>query len=86
MAGDRTLNKIVASIYYKGQFTTTVPTSEVRPRVVELVVVSLHDTDADYIGISQAGRLVAVDQTAIAISNLVELKSSSRAHQQHHED
>jgi hypothetical protein len=35
----------------------------------------MQGTNADYIGISQAGRLVAVDQTAIAVSNLVELKS-----------
>ena len=78
VGGGSHADKIAASIYYNGQFTTTVPTSEVRPRVAEIVVVSLHGTDADYIGISQAGRLVAVDQTAIAISNLVELKSMSR--------
>jgi len=35
----------------------------------------MQGTDADYIGISQVGRLVAVDQSTIAISNLVELKS-----------
>jgi hypothetical protein len=38
----------------------------------------MHATDADYIGISQTGRLVAVDQTVTAISHLVELESMSR--------
>lgn len=38
----------------------------------------MHGTDADHIGISQAGRLVAVDQTVTAISSFVELKSMSR--------
>src|SRR5258708_36497447 len=38
----------------------------------------MHGTDADYIGISQAGRLVAVDQTVTAISSLVELKTMRR--------
>ncbi|MGA2858945.1 MAG: hypothetical protein ABSE40_18910 [Candidatus Sulfotelmatobacter sp.] len=68
-------DKISASIHYNGQFTTTVPKSEVRPRVAELVIVSMQGTDADYLGISQAGRLVAVDQTTTVISSLVELSS-----------
>jgi hypothetical protein len=38
----------------------------------------MHATDAGYIGISQTGRLVAVDQTVTAISHLVELESMSR--------
>jgi hypothetical protein len=75
VGGGSHADKIAASIYYNGQFTTTVPKSQVRPRVAELVVVSMEGTDANYIGISQVGRLVAVDQSTLAISNLVELKS-----------
>jgi hypothetical protein len=75
VGGGAHAEKIGASIYFSDQFTTTVPKSQVRPRVAELVIVSMKGTDADYIGISQAGRLVAVDQTSIAVSNLVELKS-----------
>jgi hypothetical protein len=75
VGGGSHADKIAASIYYNGQFTTTVRTSEVRPRIAELVVVSMQGTDADYIGISQVGRLVAVDQSTLAISSLIELKS-----------
>lgn len=75
VGGGTHADKVDASIYYNGQFTTTVPKSQVSPRTAELVIVSIQGTGADYIGISQAGRLVAVDQTTIAISNLVELKS-----------
>jgi hypothetical protein len=75
VGGGTHADKIATSIYSNGQFTTTVPKSHVRPYTAELVVLSMQGTDADYIGISQAGRLVPVDQSTIAISNLVELKS-----------
>lgn len=65
---------VKASIERDNQFTTTVSTAQVRPRVAELVVVSLHDTGADYVGISQAGRLVATGQIAITVSHLVALQ------------
>jgi hypothetical protein len=71
-------DKIASSIYYNGQFTTTVVATKVRPRIAELVLVSMKGTDADYIGISQVGRLIAVDQTTIAVSNLVAVKKMNR--------
>ena len=61
-----------------GQFTTTVVTADVRPRVAELVVLSMYGTGADYLGISQAGRLLVTGQTMIAISNLVAIERMSR--------
>ncbi|SRR6266478_5368738 len=67
-----------------GQFTTTVVTADVRPRAAELVVVSMHGTEvdygteADYVGISQTGRLLVTGQTMIAISNLVPIERMSR--------
>lgn len=77
VGGGSHAEKIAASIDFNGQFTTTVPKSEARPRPAELVIVSMQGTNADYIGISQAGRLVAVDQTTISISNLVELNMTN---------
>jgi len=77
VGGGSHAEKIATSIYFNGQFTTTVPKSEARPRPAELVIVSMGGTNADYIGVSQAGRLVAVDQTTISISNLVELNMTN---------
>ncbi|MGA2850120.1 MAG: hypothetical protein ABSE46_14070 [Terracidiphilus sp.] len=58
-------------------FTTTVPTSEVRPRFAELVVVSFDGTGADYVGVSQAGRQVVTGQKTIVVSNLIAIKHLS---------
>jgi hypothetical protein len=61
-----------------------VVTADVRPRAAELVVVSMHGTEvdygteADYVGISQTGRLLVTGQTMIAISNLVPIERMSR--------
>jgi hypothetical protein len=55
VGGGSHADKVAASIYYNEQFTTTVAKSQVRPRIAELVIVSMQGTNADYIGISQAG-------------------------------
>jgi hypothetical protein len=78
IGGGRYAEKISYAIDNLGQFTTTVVTADVRPRPSELAVVSLHGTEADYIGISQAGRLLVTGQTTIAISNLVPIEDLSR--------
>lgn len=67
VGGGRYADKVAYAIHNLGQFTTTVVTADVRPRPAELVVVSLHGTGADYIGISQAGRMPVTGQTTIAI-------------------
>ncbi len=73
IGGGSHAEKVASSIYYNGQFTTTVSVSEARPRNAEVVLVSMAGPEAHYAGISQVGRLVAVDQTTVAVSNLVEL-------------
>jgi len=78
IGGGRYADKIEYSIQNLGQFTTTVVTADVRPRAAELVVVSMHGTEADYVGISQTGRLLVTGQTMIAISNLVPIERMSR--------
>jgi hypothetical protein len=70
-------DKVAASIEHRGQFTKSVILSALRPRAAELVVVSLAGTEADYIGISQKGRLTATDEVTLAVSNLVPVKGLS---------
>lgn len=62
------------SIFRHEQFTMPVTTFEVRPRLAEVVVVSMHGMAADYVGISQASRKITTGQVAIAISHLVDLR------------
>jgi hypothetical protein len=69
--------KVQTSIQRYGQFTKSVAISSVRPRRAELVVVSLRGAYADYIGISQKGRLTATDEATIAVSNLVPIDELS---------
>lgn len=73
IGGGPRADNVAASIERNATFSTTVTTSEVGPRSAELAVVSLRGTDVDYLGISQARRNVATDQTVIVISNLVAL-------------
>jgi hypothetical protein len=64
---------IARSIATQAQFSITVTVREIRPRRAELVVVSLKDTTADYIGVSQGGRRVATGQMTLVVSRLVPL-------------
>lgn len=59
------------SIEARGMFTTTLSRGDNSPRAAEIVVVSLRGTTADYVGISQRGRLIATGQNSITVSNLV---------------
>ena len=62
---------VEASIDRDEQFTTTVPSYDVKPRPAELVIVSINGRAVDYLGISQAGRLVATGLITVVISNIV---------------
>lgn len=62
---------VMASIDREEQFTTTVPYYSVKPRLAELVIVSLDGKAANYLGISQAGRRIATGLITIAVSNVV---------------
>lgn len=65
------------SIEKDDQFTTTVVTRDVRPRSAEMVVISIHGTRADYVGICQRGRKVATGQITVVVSNFVALDGVS---------
>jgi hypothetical protein len=78
VGGGSLADTVAGSIQNQGYFTTTVPESEVKPRSAELVVVSMHGTGADYVGICQAGRRVATGLTTVLISNLVQFKRLSK--------
>lgn len=62
---------VAASIDRDDQFTTTVPSYNVKPRSAELVIVSLDGRAVDYLGVSQAGRRVATGLITVVISNVV---------------
>lgn len=66
------------SIEKQDQFTISVTTRDVKPRRSELVLVSLKDTVADYIGPSQSGRRIATGQMTLVISRLVPLAPMMR--------
>ncbi len=72
--------KIESSIWKNGSFTTTVNSSEVKPREAELIAVSRNGSHVDYIGISKWSRRVATGQVTISISNLIELHDLSCKH------
>lgn len=61
----------------RGEFTTVVSRSEIKPRLHQFCIVSLATPNADsdkpfeYVGIARAGSLIATDQKRIKISNLV---------------
>jgi len=77
IGGGRLADTVAYSIEKRAQFTTTVVTSEVRPRAAELIVVSLGEGAPDYIGISRAGRRIATGQITVVISHLTPIKSMS---------
>jgi hypothetical protein len=73
IGGGSLAETVAMSIGTQALFTTTVTVRDVRPRRAELVVVSLKDTIADYIGISQVGRRVATGQMTLVVTRLVPL-------------
>ena len=66
-------DKVEASIYHQGQYSTTVVSGNVHPRDAELILVSLFGSSIDYLGISQRGRRAATGKVALTISNLFKL-------------
>jgi hypothetical protein len=78
VGGGSLAEAVANSIETQDQFTTTVATRDVRPRRAEVVVVSLKDTTADYIGISQGGRKIATGQMTLVISRLMALPRMTR--------
>jgi hypothetical protein len=64
---------VVTSVERDEQFTTTVPSYDIKPRPAELVIVSMDGRAVDYCGVSQAGRRVATGLISIVVSNVVSI-------------
>lgn len=69
-------DSVESSIERDGSFTSTVARREIRPRTAELAVVVI-DGHVRYIGVSQAGRMVATGQISVLVTNLLALESLS---------
>ena len=79
IGGGPLADRIALAIETRWEFSYPVSEAEVRPRRAELVIVSLHGTRPDYIGLSQAGRQVATGQVTLMISNLVPVRRMDRS-------
>jgi hypothetical protein len=71
--GEGRADRIADRIESDDTFTRTVVSSDVKPRRVELALISLEGTEVNYIGVSEAGKRVATDERVIRLSNHVAL-------------
>lgn len=65
--------KIQNSIELNARFTKTVSVSKLRPKTLEVAVVSLTEDSIDFVGLSKLGREVATDEKTLSISQLIPL-------------
>jgi hypothetical protein len=61
---------VEASIERDEQFTTTVPSVDVKPRPAELIIISMDGVAVNYCGVSQVGRRVATGLITVVVSNV----------------